>query len=68
MTNTPEDLIGRVMSISMMTFGMMPLGTLPAGAFAEAFGAPLTVMVGGALLISFLLVIAIAQPKVRTLT
>jgi len=67
MTNTPEELVGRVMSISMMTFGMMPLGTLPAGAFAEAFGAPLTVMVGGGLLLLFLFAIFITQPKVRHL-
>ncbi len=64
MSNTPEELIGRVMSIYMTTFGMMPLGTLPAGAFAEAFGAPLTVIVGGSLLIVFLSGVSLAQPKV----
>ncbi len=67
MSNTPEELVGRVMSIYMTTFGMMPLGTLPAGALAEAFGAPFTVIVGGSLLMVFLLGVSLAQPNVRKL-
>ncbi|MBW2323740.1 MAG: MFS transporter [Deltaproteobacteria bacterium] len=67
MDNTPEELIGRVMSIYIMTFGLMPLGMLPAGALAEAFGAPFTVGVGGFILTLFLIVISISQPGVRRL-
>ena len=67
MTNTPPELIGRVMSLFMMTFGLMPLGTLPAGALAQAIGAPFTVFIGGAILFLFLIVAALSQPRLRKL-
>ena len=67
MSNTPEALIGRVMSLFMMTFGLMPLGVLPAGAIADIFGAPLTVVLGGAMLAVFLLAITIFRPDIRGL-
>ena len=67
MNNTPQELIGRVMSIFMMTFGLMPLGVLPASALAEIFGAQPTVIVGGALLSIFLLIVGITKPNIRRL-
>ena len=67
MTNTPQELMGRVMSLFMMTFGLMPLGVLPAGALAEAVGAPFTVFIGGAILFLFLVVATITQPHLRKL-
>jgi MFS family permease len=67
MSNTPQELIGRVMSLFMMTFGLMPLGVLPASALAEVFGAPPTVIVGGALLFLFLLIVTIMKPRIRGL-
>ncbi|MBW2624095.1 MAG: MFS transporter [Deltaproteobacteria bacterium] len=67
MGNTPQELIGRVMSIFIMTFGLMPLVMLPAGALAEAFGAPIVVSVGGAGLVGFLVLIAVSQPRIRKL-
>jgi MFS family permease len=67
MENTPEELIGRVMSIFMMTWGLAPLGMLPAGALAEAFGAPITVLIGGAILFLFLLAVVVSQPRIRRL-
>ena len=67
MTNTPKELVGRVMSIYMITWGLMPLGTLPAGAVANVFGAPLTVVAGGAILTLFLLAVAVAKPRIRQL-
>ena len=67
MSNTPDDLMGRVMSIFMMTFGLMPLGTVPSGALAEVIGAPLTVAGGGVLLVLFLIIVSIYQPIVRKL-
>ena len=67
MSNTPQELIGRVTSIFMMTFGLMPLGVLPAGAIAEAFGAPITVVIGGVLLLVFLLAATATQPRLRRL-
>jgi MFS family permease len=68
MDNTPEELIGRVMSIFMMTWGLSPLGALPAGALAETFGAPVTVSFGGAILFIFILAIIVSQPRIRRLT
>jgi MFS family permease len=67
MTNTPQELMGRVMSLFMMTFGLMPIGTLPAGALAEAVGAPFTVFLGGAILFLFLAAVTITQPYLRKL-
>ena len=32
---SPPEVRGRVMSLSMMTFGLMPLGSIPFGAVAE---------------------------------
>jgi MFS family permease len=68
MSHTPDELIGRVMSIFMMTWGLTPLGTLPAGALAEAFGAPLTVMIGGGVFCVFLLAVLVVYPDVRKLS
>ena len=67
MSNTPENLIGRVMSIFIMTFGLMPLVMLPAGALAKVFGAPLIVSVGGAILAFFLVGMALLQPRIKEL-
>jgi MFS family permease len=47
MTNVSQDVLGRVMSIYLITWGLMPLGTLPAGVLAQYWGAPLTVTMGG---------------------
>jgi len=67
MTNIPEELIGRVMSIYMMTFGLMPLATLPAGALADIIGAPYTVAGGASILVVFILFISIFTPQIRNL-
>jgi MFS family permease len=65
--NTPHEVRGRVMSLFMMTFGLMPLGTLPAGAIAEVVGVAPVVGVGGAVVFLSMVVIALTQPKVRTM-
>ena len=67
MTHTPEDLTGRVMSINLMGFGLMPFASLPAGALAQAIGAPLTVILGGGILVVFLTGAAVFQPRLRNL-
>ncbi|MEW6187703.1 MAG: MFS transporter [Thermodesulfobacteriota bacterium] len=67
MSNTPQDLIGRVMSIFIMTWGLMPLSALPAGGLAQVFGAPLVVSVGGAILFLFLMIMSFMQPQLRRL-
>ncbi|MCP4756192.1 MAG: MFS transporter [Proteobacteria bacterium] len=67
MSQAPEKMVGRVMSIYMMTFGLMPVATLPAGALAELIGAPATVVGYGGFMVAFLIVITLIEPKVRKL-
>ena len=67
MSNTPEALIGRVMSIFIMTWGLMPLAALPAGALAEVYSAPLVVSFGGGILFFFLIAMSIVHPPLRKL-
>ena len=67
MTHTPEELVGRVMSIYMMTFGLMPLAALPAGALADIIGAPFTVGGGALILVVFILFVSVYTPQVRKL-
>jgi len=66
-SNVPHDMLGRVMSIYVMTFAMMPLGTLPLGAVSEAVGAPLAIGAGGIIVVLFTLVMAVFQPRLRRL-
>ncbi|MBW2052133.1 MAG: hypothetical protein JRI85_07815 [Deltaproteobacteria bacterium] len=67
MSNTDEELVGRVMSIYTWTFGLMPLAMIPAGAFAEFFGAPLTVTISGGILTLFLILVTLSRPGLRRL-
>jgi len=67
MSNTPNELIGRVMSVFMWTFGLMPLGTVLGGALANVIGAPYTVAGGGFLLVIFLIGVAATLPIIRQL-
>ncbi len=51
-TIVPEDKRGRVMSYYTIAFvGMAPFGSLLAGTMAHAFGAPITVIVNGAVVL-----------------
>ena len=62
----PDELRGRVMSIySMMFMGMAPLGSLTAGALADAFGAPITVTLGGLCCIAGAAVFGMKLPLLR---
>lgn len=66
-SNVPLRILGRVMSIYMVTFALMPMGTLPLGAVAEAIG-PTTAVAGGAVVIVlFTLAMAIFRPSIRRL-
>ena len=51
--NSDQKMRGRVMSISMMTFGMMPLSAVPFGTIAQKIGTPDALMISGILLASF---------------
>jgi predicted MFS family arabinose efflux permease len=63
----PDELRGRVMGVYGMTHNIGPLGSLQAGIIADSFGAPAAVAVGGIMIISFALGIALANGEVRRL-
>ena len=67
MSVTPRDLLGRVMSLFIITWGLTPFGMLPAGALAQVFGAPIVVTAGGSILLIFLVMTAVGQPGLRRL-
>ncbi len=57
--SVPDALRGRVMSLYVTVFaGTAPIGGLFAGAMAQAFGAPTGFVVGGALAIGILVLVA----------
>lgn len=61
-----EDKRGRVMSFyTMAFFGAQPLGSLLAGALADRFGAPTTLVIGGVCCIVAALVFTRALPNLR---
>lgn len=66
-SNVPHEMLGRVMSIYVMTFAMMPLGTLPLGAVSEAIGAQPAIGAGGIIVVLFTLGMAIFHPRLRRL-
>ncbi len=66
-TVAPAEMRGRVMSIYMMTWGLMPFSVLPAGAIAQAVGTPLTLGVGGAILVIFAIAMGVLHPTLRRL-
>lgn len=65
-TIVPDTLRGRVMGFYSFVFvGLSPLGAFQAGAFAERFGAPLAVGVGGLLCASAVAAAAWRVPELR---
>ena len=63
-----DNLRGRVMSIYTLTFfGGMPIGSLLAGAMAERFGEPLTVLAGALISLAFSVFVFWKIPQVRKL-
>ncbi|MFH1489281.1 MAG: hypothetical protein ABII06_10275, partial [Pseudomonadota bacterium] len=60
-----EEMRGRVMSISMMTFGAMPLSAVPFGALAEGIGTPDALGISGLMLTLFTIVFVMAKPGFR---
>ena len=64
----PVDFRGRVMSLWGMTHtAVRPLGEMQFGAVAAVAGAPFALALGGALVISFVLLIVIPNRRLRTL-
>ncbi len=54
---------GRVMSINMLTFSAMPIMAAPMGVIADHIGASTLFVVQGGMVIGFLLLVAIVNPK-----
>jgi len=66
-SNVPPRMMGRVMSIYMLTFALMPMGALPIGALGDVIGVGTAVAGGGAILIISILAMAILLPSLRRL-
>jgi len=65
-SHVPDHLRGRVMSVyTLVFFGAMPLGSLFAGAFAQKFNEPLTVMLSAAVLMVMAIAAWIFLPMIR---
>jgi MFS family permease len=58
MSNTAPHLTGRVMSIYLLTWACMPAGALPLAWLAEQAGAPVSMSVGGSVVIVGVLLLA----------
>jgi len=68
-TIVEEDKRGRVMSFYTMAFmGMAPFGALLAGSLAGALGAPGTVLLGGAAVVTGVLAFATRLPRLNAAT
>lgn len=66
-SNVPLRILGRVMSIWMITFALMPMGTLPIGAVAQALGPTVAVTGGAIIIVLFILGMIIFVPFLRRL-
>ena len=62
---TSDAMRGRIVSMSMMTFGLMPLSAVPFGAIAERIGTAHSLGIAGILLCLFVIVFFFAHPKFR---
>jgi hypothetical protein len=61
------DYLGRVLSAWCMVIGTYPFGCLLLGAEAQAWGAPLAVTLGGAILAAFMFTLALTSRHMRNL-
>jgi MFS family permease len=67
-TNTPHELMGRVMSVHTLSFvGIGPIGALIAGAGAEAFGPAAWIAGCGVFIAATAVVVLLTQPSIRRL-
>ncbi len=64
--SNPE-MRGRVMSISMMTFGMMPLSAVPFGTLAQRIGTADALLISGILLAAFTIIFTFFNKTFRNL-
>lgn len=66
-SNVPPRMLGRVMSIYMLTIALMPMGAMPLGALGDAIGIGTTLAGGGAIVIFFVLAMLFLRPSLRRL-
>ena len=68
-SNTPLELMGRVMSIHTIAFmGITPMGAPGAGFMADMVGAPTWVAISGFMLTGIALLALLTQPKLRRMS
>jgi MFS family permease len=63
--NVEDSVRGRVMSVSLLTWGVMPIGQLGVGALADVIGAPWAMVIACGLALLFIAVIAAKFPSLR---
>lgn len=59
------EMRGRIVSMSMMTYGIMPLSLIPFGALAERIGTPGSLEIAGMILCFFMAAFYFAHPRFR---
>ncbi len=57
----------RMTSLTMMTYGLIPIAAFPMGVLVEEFGAPITVVGMGAVLLAAALIFIVVSPGIRRL-
>lgn len=63
----PNELLGRVMSVYLVTWGMMPLGAIPLAAVADSYGTPTAFVIGGAISAFLALVMLVVRSDIRSI-
>ena len=66
-SNVPPRMLGRVMSVYMLTIALMPMGAMPLGALGDIIGVGTAVAGGGAITGFFILAIFFLRPSLRRL-
>ncbi|HSW57148.1 MAG TPA: MFS transporter [Dehalococcoidales bacterium] len=65
--NTSDEYRGRVISMYQFVIAFYPISILVAGALANTIGAPLTLTIGGGLLMVFMLLMLLVFRKIKNL-
>ena len=65
---TENRMLGRVMSIDMMSHGLMPLSGIPIGILADRFGSDVAISSSGVTLAVLIVLMLLVMPSVRHLT
>lgn len=63
--NVDDEVRGRVMSVSLLTWGLMPFGQLALGAVADPLGAPLAMLIFCVVAVILIAYIAFRFPSLR---